>query len=262
MKLVVCLTIAAAFVAAPLTPLFAQPAAPASTRPTSRPADDRARANNQDPAVPDQKWLVNGQPQPRFVQKHQEFLDRAKQGPVDLLFLGDSITEGWISKAPGVFNDAFGKYATANFGISGDRTQHVLWRIANGELDAIKPKLIVLMIGTNNQNLPAADIARGVTAVVDAIRVKQPEAKVLLLAIFPRSEKPDDAVRVKLNTVNESLAKLDDASHVFYLDIGKVFLEADGTLPKSIMPDGLHPNKEGYERWAKAIGPKVEELMK
>src|SRR5207247_1662112 len=138
-----------------------------------------------------------------------------------------------------IWDKAFGAYKTANFGIGGDRTQHVLWRISNGELDGINPKVLVLMIGTNNTGLDSAEgIANGVTKIVETIHAKSPETKVLLLAIFPRGEKPNPA-REKIAEVNAIIAKLEDDRKVFMMDIGSKFLEPDGTLTKEIMPDSL-----------------------
>src|SRR5690606_18268051 len=126
-----------------------------------------------------------------FLQKHQAFLKRIKEGPIDLLFLGDSITEGW-KNATRVWQEHYGSFRPANFGIGGDRTQHVLWRIQNGELDGIKPKVVVLMIGTNNSGTnTAAQIAAANRKIVQQIRTKLPATKVLVLGIFPRGVRKD-----------------------------------------------------------------------
>src|SRR5207237_1337936 len=143
----------------------------------------------------------------------------------------------------------------ANFGIGGDRTQHVLWRIENGEVEGIKPKVAVLMIGTNNSRDNTADeIADGIKAIVRRLQEKLPDTKILLLAVFPRGEKPG-ATRDKLNEVNEKIASLGDGTRVTYLDIGKHFLNEDGTISKEIMPDFLHLSPKGYRIWADAIEP-------
>ena len=135
-------------------------------------------------------------------------------------------------------------------------------RIANGELDAIRPKVVVLMIGTNNGFRDPADIAKGTTAVVRAIQAKLPEAKVLLLAIFPRSANADDAIRVKIKGVNAELAKLDDGAKVRYLEIWDQFLASDGTLTREMMPDLLHLSAGAYKIWADAITPALAEMTK
>jgi lysophospholipase L1-like esterase len=166
-----------------------------------------------------------------------------------------------------VWDERFGKYDPANFGIGGDRTQHVLWRIENGELDGIAPKAVVLMIGTNNSGAyPAEEILKGDVKIVEQIHAKLPQTKLLLLGIFPRGKDAQDpktiAVREKLKTVNAGLAKLDDGKKTRYLDIGAKFLDADGNLPVDIMPDALHLSPKGYAIWADAIQPLLDELMK
>lgn len=205
---------------------------------------------------------ATGKPQGGFMNAHTNFVKIAKEGKAELVFLGDSITAGWGGQKA-IWEKAFGPYKPANFGIGGDRTQHVLWRITNGEFDGIKPKVVVLMIGTNNSGSDEADgIAKGVTKIVTTIHEKSPATKVLLLAVFPRGEKPN-AQREKLAKVNATIAKLHDGKSVHYLDIGGKFLAADGSsLPKDIMPDFLHLSKAGYQIWADAITPKLAELTK
>ena len=204
-----------------------------------------------------------------WVARHEGFLEIAKKGNVDLLFMGDSITDAWRGHGLNVWNKYYAPQHAANFGISGDRTEHVLWRMDNGELDGIKPKVVVLMIGTNNSGKERdgrlrntiPQIIEGVTAVVADIRTKLPDSKILLLAIFPRGN-TDDFQRGEVAVINTALAKLDDGNKVKFLDIGSKFLEADATLPKSIMPDLLHPNERGYQIWADAMNPTLDEMMK
>ena len=207
-----------------------------------------------------------GQPQAGFMKSHENFLKIAKEGEAKLVFLGDSITAGWGGNGKEVWPQAFGKYHPANFGIGGDRTQHVLWRIENGELEGIKPKAFVIMIGTNNTGGdPVEEIAKGVTKIVETCRAKQPQAKILLLAIFPRGSKPDGklgAAYEKIKQINAIICKLADGKHVFFLDIGKKFVPGEGPIDKEIMPDFLHLTAKGYQIWADAIGPKLAELMK
>ncbi|MEI6713031.1 MAG: GDSL-type esterase/lipase family protein [Verrucomicrobiota bacterium] len=171
------------------------------------------------------------------------------------------MTQGW-SGAKDIWTKSFGTYTPANFGIGGDKTQHVLWRITNGELDRFAPKTIVLMIGTNNSGADSeVAIAAGVTKIVKTIREKTPKSKILLLGIFPRGEKPNP-IREKINAVNGIIAKLDDKQHVFFLDIGNKFLEPDGSISKEIMPDYLHLSQKGYQIWSDAISATLTELMK
>jgi lysophospholipase L1-like esterase len=200
-----------------------------------------------------------------FDQLHQQFLRQAKAGNIDLLFLGDSITEGWVNNKEhkAVWDKNYGSQKAADFGIGGDRTEHVLWRMNHGELEGISPKVVVLMIGTNNTgNWSADEIAAADTKIVKQLHEKLPTTKVLLLAIFPRGAAATDPVRAKIKSINEQLAKLDDGKATRYLDIGGKFLDADGNLPKDIMPDALHPNAKGYEIWAAAMQPLLDEMMK
>jgi lysophospholipase L1-like esterase len=184
---------------------------------------------------------------------HRKFLDRAGQGNVDLLFLGDSITQGWDDNE--VWKRHYGPRHAANFGIGGDQTQHVLWRIQNGELEGIQPKVVVLMIGTNNAGSNSADdIAAGIAAIVKELRSRLPETKVLLLGVFPRSQKPD-ATRRKLEEVNRQVSRLGDGKDVVFLDIRKAFLDPDDTIPREIMPDFLHLSVKGYRLWADSMEP-------
>jgi len=242
-------------------PLVAQTTttAPAPAKATPKPSVPQGP-----PDVAGPKLVAPGQTNPAFLQMHENFVKQAKEGKAQLVFLGDSITAGW-ARQPAIWEKAFGAYTPVNFGIGGDRTQHVLWRIENGELETIKPKAVVLMIGTNNSaHDPAEGIARGITKIVETIRKKQPQAKILLLAIFPREEKASSnpGRREKLAEVNKTIARLDDGKHVFFLDIGPKFLQPDGTILKTIMPDFLHLSSEGYQIWADAISPKLAELMK
>jgi lysophospholipase L1-like esterase len=204
-----------------------------------------------------------------WVARHQGFLAEAKTGTFDLVFIGDSITDGWRKRGLQVWNKCYAPHHALNLGIGGDRTQHVLWRIEHGELDGLKPKAVVLMIGTNNTGKErdgsprnsTAEVIEGVTAVVKAIRAKLPESKLLLLAIFPRGT-VDAPERAQIKEINAAIAKLDDGKMIKFLDIGKVFLASDGSLPRTIMPDLLHPNAEGYQRWADAMEPTLAAMLK
>ena len=237
---------------------------PAPAKAPAKPAAPKVVLPPQPPDVAAPKMGPDGKPQALFVAAHERFVAQAKMGEGQLVFLGDSITAGWAGNGKEVWAKAFGAFKPLNFGIGGDRTQHVLWRIENGELEGIKPKAAVVMIGTNNSGTdPAEGIAKGVTRIIETIRAKQPQAKILLLAVFPRGEKPSpNPGRDKLKKVNEIIAKLDDGKHVFFLDIGAKFMQPDGTLTKEIMPDFLHLSDAGYQIWADAISPKLAELMK
>lgn len=202
-------------------------------------------------------------PRQPWIDTHEGFSAKAKQGGIDLLFVGDSITAGWGNTGKAIWTERFAPLNAANFGIGGDKTEHVLWRLQNGNLDGMRPKVVVVMIGTNNIGRDSSgQIAEGITAVVKEINTRLPETKVLLLAVFPRSEKADHPYRAKLKETNAAIAALDDGKRVFFLDIGEKFLQPDGTLGKDIMPDGLHLSSAGYRIWADAIQAKLAELMK
>jgi lysophospholipase L1-like esterase len=198
-------------------------------------------------------------------QSHADFLAIALKGGVDLLFLGDSITNQWREQGKPVWDQHFAPLAAANFGINGDQTQNVLWRVQNGELDGIQPKLIVLLIGTNNtakSRHSPEDIAAGVSAVLKAIKAKCPKAKVLLLAIFPTKIDPESFYRRNNDQANALLAKLDDGGKtVRFMDLNAKLMERDRTISHEIFPDLLHLSEKGYTIWAEAIIGTVKEMM-
>lgn len=200
----------------------------------------------------------------RMGPRHEGFVERAKQGNIDLLLHGDSITDWWVqgdaNKA--MFDKYFYDMKTANFAIAGDTTQGVLWGLRNGEGQGFQPKAIMVMIGTNNGGNTAPEVAEGIGAVVLEMRRNFSNAKILLLAIFPRSV-PGDPVRDKIAEVNRIIARLDDQKHVFYLDIGQKFLDDKGYfLPDAFRPDNLHPAAKGYDIWGEAVRGKLLSLMK
>jgi len=203
---------------------------------------------------------------PNWVKRHEGFLAEGEKlkGKVDLLFVGDSITDGWRGGGKKVWEENYTPLHAFNIGIGGDRTQHVLWRIDNGEMDGLTPKLAILMIGTNNLGGNTnEEIVEGITACVKDIQKHSPTTKVLLLGVFPRDPLATGKNRPRIKAINEQIAKLDDGGKtVKYLDIGAKFLDADGNLPKDIMPDSLHPNAKGYQIWADAIKDSVAEMMK
>ncbi len=197
-------------------------------------------------------------PEEKDRPRHDHFLTIAKAGGVDVLFMGDSITDGWRDGGRTVWDKFFAPLKAANFGIGGDRTEHVIWRLRNGELEGIQPKLVVLMIGTNNSD-PAEDIALGIKTIIKDINERSPVSRILLLAIFPRGEKP--AGREKNEAVNKIISGYADNRRIVFQDINASFLTADGTLGKDIMPDLLHPNEKGYRIWAEAIIDTVKQML-
>lgn len=207
-----------------------------------------------------------------WMKRHQAVVEYLKANKVDLLLIGDSITHGWggppsqgAYNVPGqdMWDTYFAPRKAVNLGFGWDSTQHVLWRFANGELDNIKPKAAMIMIGTNNIGWTSSeDIATGVKAIVGEIRRRMPATQMLLLGIFPRDEKPDGKNRKQVNEVNQMISILGKTKHVTYIDIGLKFLAADGTFAKDISPDSVHLTRKGYEIWAKAVDPILTKLMK
>jgi lysophospholipase L1-like esterase len=201
----------------------------------------------------------------RMGPRHEGFVEIAQKGNIDLLLHGDSITDWWVQgdENKAMFDKYFGGIRTANFAVAGDTTQGVLWGLHNGEGQGFQPKAVMLMIGTNNTGPNTApEIAEGIGAVVLELRRDFPDAKILLLAIFPRGL-PGDAVRDKVADVNKIIARLDDQQHVFYLDIGATFLDEKGVfLPDAFRTDNLHPQAKGYDLWGQAVQAKLAQLMK
>src|SRR5688572_3930186 len=200
-------------------------------------------------------------PVPRNAARHDSFVEIAKKGDIDLLLVGDSITDLWRNSTE-TYATYFGKYKVANFAISGDTTQGVLWGLQNGEGTGFQPKAIMMMIGTNNSGVNTGpEIAEGVGAIVLELRKDFPNAKILLLAIFPRNAPASNNRRVNAEA-SAIYSKLADNQHVFYMDIGQKFLSPDGTISTEIMADGLHPTAKGYVIWGEVIKDKLAELMK
>jgi lysophospholipase L1-like esterase len=215
---------------------------------------------NNTAATPAPRMGKGNKPDAGWMRRHEGFVKIAKGGDVDVLFLGDSITDAWRNQK--AWKKYFEPLKAANFGIGGDRTQHVLWRISNGELEGIKPRVAVLMIGTNNTGSNSAEhIAAGIKAIVHKIEELSPETKILLLGVFPRGPEPNTKVRDKIAKINQDIAKLDDGKRVKYMDIGAKFTKEDGKLTKDIMPDYLHLSPRGYEIWAEAIAPTVRAML-
>ena len=214
---------------------------------------------------------------PGTEKRHESFNEISKKGEAQLVFLGDSITHGWEGKGKAVWTKDWAPLKAANFGIGGDRTEHVLWRLEHGNFDGLKPKAIVLMIGTNNtghQGRPQKELngavyectaeqtAEGIKAILGQLRQKCPDAKILVLGIFPRGADKNDKFRQQNEATNAIVKGFADGQKIFFLDVGARFLAADGTLSKTIMPDLLHPNEKGYQIWSDAMDAKVKELLK
>lgn len=187
-----------------------------------------------------------------------------EQAGARLVFLGDSITEGWEGNGHEIWREKLAPLGAVGLGVSGDETAHVLWRLQQGHLDPLRPKAFVLMLGTNNAGNAGhgpRQIADGVQAVLADLLWRFPGAKVLLLGVFPRGQQPDDPLRRSIAAANQLLERLADHDRVHYLDIGAAFLEPDGTLSAEVMPDYLHLSPLGYRRWYEAIAPKLQQLL-
>lgn len=198
-------------------------------------------------------------------QKHERHVAAARKGGIEVLFLGDSITEFWGTAGSEVWAKNYEPLKAANFGIAGDRVEHILWRVHNGELDRIKPRVVVLLAGINNswgcrrdeQERRGRLIAAGITQIVRTLREKLPGTRVLLVAIFPLGDGTAPCVRL----ANRTIAGLDDGRSIRFLDIASGLAGADGRVPKDVMPDGVHPSAKGYEIWAKAMDPLLREML-
>ena len=244
----------------------------------------RINLTNLRPVIPQHRigrdaWYA---PKGWWERRHKEKLAAIAKGPdtYDMVFVGDSIThnwEGWLNPDEAKFIDALhnngkgrlkngarpaadswdamaAKYRVLNLGYGGDCTQHVLWRIANGEMDGYKAKNVMLMIGTNNAERPDA-VVNGIKAVVEAIRSKQPEARILLSAIFPRQASSQHKKRKRNDYINSKIKELADGEKVVWLDFNAKFLKPDGTLTREMFPDLLHPAAEGYRIWFNEVKP-------
>ena len=193
-----------------------------------------------------------------------------EKGDLELLFIGDSITQAWEGPGRAAWDKHFAPRGAANLGIGGDQTQHVIWRLQNGHLEGLAapaagkaPRLAVVVIGTNNLSAGQTpeQVAGGVEGVIDAIRAGLPDVQVLLLAILPRGEQPFDLLRVKVEKTNALLEPLAKRKNVHYLDTGATFLMEDGKISPAIMPDFLHLSPAAYDQWAAAIDARVQELL-
>lgn len=196
-----------------------------------------------------------------WQKRHAAMNARVAEGNAGLILIGDSITQGWEGSGKEVWAEYYAHRNAVNLGISGDRTEHVLWRLENGNIDGIAPKAAVVMIGTNNwkDNSPE-EITEGVTAIVEKLRSSLPGTKVLLLAIFPRADVPEE-YRDNLLKVNGNIAALADWDNIYFLDLASVLLDENGVLPETVMPDLLHPNATGYQIWAAAMEPMLSCLL-
>ena len=212
------------------------------------------------PDVQTAQWAVKW-----WMPRHEAKLaQRKSMKQLDLLMVGDSITHGWENKGKPVWDQFYASRNALNIGFSGDRTEHVIWRFQNGAIDDINPKLAVLMIGTNNTGHRKENpehTAIGIRRVIDELHLRLPNTKLLLLGVFPRGADKEDELRKINDQINEIISGYADEKKVWYLDISDQFLEDSNVLPKSLMPDLLHPNEKGYEVWANAMEPMIKKLL-
>ncbi len=197
-------------------------------------------------------------------ERHEAKLREAESGQPSIVLLGDSITQGWEDEGRTAWEESFGHFASLNLGFSGDCTEHLLWRLMNGEIDAVKPDLFILHIGSNNSGHrrdPPAETARAIGRIVDLLRRTKPDSKVLLLALLPRGEHPDDPLRRLNAAVSERIRSLADGGRVRFVDFAGVFLEPDGHLPDRLMPDSLHLSPAAYKLWAEALEDEVRGML-
>ncbi len=212
------------------------------------------------PAPQDQDWFRKSD----WLQRHKAFLRQRDAAPVDLLFVGDSITDGWLADGRATWDREYAPRRPLNLGIGGDETQHVLWRLDHGEVDGLRPKAVVLLIGTNNLGNGGhtpQQTAAGVGAVVDALRAKLPASPVLLLGLFPRDREAGDPLRRAVVAVNTLIAPLGTRPGVTYLDLGPAFLRPDGVLTTHVMPDYLHLSPAAYQTWADGMRQVLDGLL-
>lgn len=211
-------------------------------------------------AKPPQTVVPEQRSKPEWrAERHAEKVAQAKAGDIDFVMIGDSITHYWEKQRN--YNDRFAPYKTLNLGVGGDRTQNVLWRIQNGEIDGISPKLVTMMIGTNNSGRDsAADIALGIKAIVGEVRQRLPESKIVVLSVFPRNNPRTKGDFERVKAINKLLPALADNKRVFHVDINQSFLDESGQLrPEMFGKDLLHLAGAGYDAWYDALKPILAE---
>ena len=199
-----------------------------------------------------------------WTTRHEDTVARIRQGKVDLLLIGDSITQGWGNEGRRIWDTYYGHRRAVNLGFNSDRTEHVLWRLDHGEIDGIAPKLVVVMIGTNNTGArhdPPEETVAGIQAILTTLHTRVPGAKILLLGVFPRGDSADDPLRRLNVTINDRLHTYADNQQVFFLDLSRHFLDDRGRLSQDLMPDYLHPNERGYHVWADGMEDLVRNLL-
>jgi len=222
-----------------------------------------------DPTIAAAEQLKAEVPAPQreawWTERHERTVSRIRQGQVDLLFIGDSITQGWEEDGRPLWGQYYAGRRAVNLGYNSDQTENVLWRLQHGELEGISPKLAVVMIGTNNSAMredPPENTAAGIRAILTTLRTRLPGTKILLLAIFPRGLTNDDPLRRVNEAVNERLPALADQRRIFFLNLNQRFLDGQGRLSAEIMSDALHPSALGYRLWAEGMEETIQKLLR
>jgi lysophospholipase L1-like esterase len=206
------------------------------------------------------------------AQAHQQMLENLKKGRIDVYFAGDSITRRWRATDYPQFlanwNENFFGWNAANFGWGGDTIQNILWRLQNGELDGVQPKVIVLLAGTNNLGkAPASDaevanVTKGIKALLETMREKAPRSTIIAMGILPRNDGAHPtAIIPSINRINQNIAKLADGKRIRYLNINDKLADRDGKLFDGMTVDRLHLSLKGYQVWGDALKPVLRELL-
>ncbi|EPR67084.1 GDSL-type esterase/lipase family protein [Cyclobacterium qasimii] len=217
-----------------------------------------------------------------WLVRHSDVLDVKDSLDPEIVLIGNSITHFWggdypplkyadgssrISNGPASWQATFKNHRVLNLGFGWDRTQNVLWRLNNGELDGLDPKLVVIHIGTNNTSETknarmntAAEIVEGIAAIYNGVRSKAPNAKIVLMEIMPREEMPDNPRRLLINETNQLLKIYAADNKIILLDIASKMLTSDGLLTKQVTLDFCHPNDVGYQIWGEALRPYIDSM--
>lgn len=198
-----------------------------------------------------------------WYSRHQKVCEQVRNSNAGLLMIGDSIMQGWEDEGHALWQQFYEKRQAVNLGFDGDRTDHLLWRLENGEVEGIAPKIAVVLIGTNDiaMGRSARHTASGIQAILSALQRRLPDTKIVLLSIFPRSATRYDRLRQTIDATNDLIAHYADSKQVFYLDLTKQFVDEKGYIPKELMPDFVHPSKLGYQIWAETMEETIEKLF-
>ncbi len=205
---------------------------------------------------------ANGRIDPAYAAKHKAQREMMAAANPQLVLIGDSITARWPAE---MLQKYFGQYSPANLGIGGDRIQNVLWRVQNGALEQTRPRVIVLLVGTNNLNsnnpCTPEEVAGGIGALLRCLQEKTPQSKILLLGILPRGTSASEPANENIRRANAKIALLADNQRIFFLDVGDRLIEPDGTILPEVMPDKIHVAEPGYSRWIEAMRPTLDKLL-